>query len=343
MPIRFDVQVVDSTGAAALMERRKISAAVRIPGGFTEQLLDQKPTYLEVVSNPAQGIYPQIVEGYVGVLAQLGSAAFRVLGEPIGEIQSIIETQEGPTDEVVFGISRMMNRKMTSVGKYAFPPMIALEQGSKEEGEGKAREFSAMQIATFALPGMAIFSLLMLAIVAMSDLQRERARQTLARQFVAPIRYGSVILGKIGAVWVLSLICVIILVLLACVVAKVRISIPGFLAVSCAFALTATGLAVFMQSLSRSERAGSAIGSILVMIISMVGGSWVPLSMMPEFVRKIAPFTPTYWGGEGYRKLMFESAGVGDLLGYLGLLVGFGLVLMLIAIARIRKLYAAGV
>ena len=75
----------------------------------------------------------------------------------------------------------------------------------------------------------------------------------------------------------------------------------------------------------------------------MLGGSWIPISMMPKIVRGVAPYTPINWGNEAYRRLMFDSAGIGDVLPQLGLLAGFGLVSTLIAIARIRKLYAEGV
>lgn len=342
MPMRFEIEDADSADAIRLIERNKISAAVRIPEGFSDRVLAGETTYLEVVRNPAQGIYPDIVEQYVRVLAQLGSAASSILSEPIDRIRGSIDDGVAPNDETITMISLLMNKRMSAVGKYAFPPLINLEGTAEVEESVQSDQPGRFRIAAYILPGMATFALIMLAIVAMADLHREGALGTLSRQIVAPVRLRSVILGKIGAVLVLLVVCVAILMLLASLWAETRFSIPGFLVLSIAFGLMATGFACFIQSISRSERTGSTIGSIIVMLMSMLGGAWLPIENMGAFVQKIAPFTPIYWGIKGYRILLFDSGSLADVAPVAGILLGIGVVLTTIAIFRIRQIYGSG-
>jgi ABC-2 type transport system permease protein len=340
---RFDVQVTDLKAAMRLVENDKVSAVLRIPAGFSDSVLAEKPAALTLIKNPAQSIYPSIAEQYVRVLAQVGGSAVRILGPPVREIRDAARRDQPPADLLVSRIAVAINQRLGSVGRYVLPPAIRLVEpeppGAKEKAKSDASPF---RVAVFVLPGMAVFALLMLALVSMSDFQREGAHGTLARQFVAPVPFRAVILGKVGATWLLSLVCILILALLAGLWAQARVSLAGFAALSIAFAFAATGFAALVQSLSRTERTGSAIGTILVMIMSLAGGSFVPYEALPRFAQRIAHFTLNYWGSQGYRDLLFSSAGLSDLGPNLAVLAGFGIVFCVIAVVRFTHRYGTG-
>jgi ABC-2 type transport system permease protein len=238
-------------------------------------------------------------------------------------------------------VSVSVNHRMKSVARYAFPPRISIDKPAPPP-DAKKEESGPFHIAVFVLPGMAAYALLMLGIVHMADFQRERVHGTLARQILTPVSAGAVVLGKIGATWIISLASILILAVLAALWAKVVISPAAFTLLSLCVALASTGFAAFVQSLSRSERAGSVIGSILALIMSMTGGSMIPLESLPDFVRRIAPFTLTYWAGEGYRQLIFAKAGFAQLTTNYVVLAGFGLGFSLFAAWRFRRLLAKG-
>lgn len=343
MPQRFDVQVADSTKAIELIENNKVSAVLRVPPGFSDSLLASKPTHLGVIRNPAQQIYPEIAEQYVKVLAQLGSAAMAIMGEPIGEISDAIDSEESTPESFVSRISVEISRKMEAVARYAFPPAISIDSPKPKDDDDSSSGGTTFQIAAFILPGMAVYALLMLALISMSDIQREKALGTLSRQAVSPIPLGSVILGKVAATWVLSLVCIMILLLMVVAWVGPGISLVGFVALSLALAVTATGFTAFIQSLSGSERTGSAIGSILIMAMSMLGGCWIPLHILPSAVRSIAPYTLIYWGSQGYRDILFESATIVNLLPNLAILLAAGGIFAVVAIMRFRHRYGTGV
>ncbi len=344
MPQQFDLRLVEAAEAERLVEKNKVSAIVRIPPGFSDSLLDARPTRLEVVKNPAQSIYPQIVEQVVKVLGRLGGSAVRILEEPLREIRGSVDSGSLPSDAFVSRTSLLISHRMTAVGRYAFPPAVRIEKpASGEAGEaGEGDGVAPFRVALYILPGMAIFSLLMLALSSMADFQREAQAGTLARQFASPVGGGSVVLGKLAATWVLSLASIAILSVLVMIWSDGPIGFAAFILLSIAFALAATGFAAVLYSLFRSERAAGAFGSILVIVMSMVGGSFVPLEMLPDFIRSIAPATLIYWGAEGYRNLLLEGAGLRVVGPNILVLAAVGMILSAIAVLRFQRRYVRG-
>jgi ABC-2 type transport system permease protein len=340
---RFVVKPVDSAAEGIrLVEDDKVSAMIRIPQGFSDSLFDGRSTFLEVVKNPAEGIYPQIAEEYVKVLALGGGSAVRVLQKPLQDIRAASKGNGPPTDAFVSNLSVSIKKRFEGLGRYALPPAIRVED-VKPPSKKSASGDSPFRIALFVLPGMAVFSIMMMSLGSLVDFQREIAHGTLARQLLAPIRGSDVILGKFAATWVLGIACIILLAAVAVLWAGAGIaSVPGFIGLSLFFALAATGFAGLIQAISRSERTGPIVGSILVMIMSMVGGTWIPLDSLPAFVRRISPYTLNYWAGEGYRHLIFDGAGLGQLLPNMGILLAFGAVLSGLAVVLFRRRFEGG-
>jgi len=316
---------------------------LRVPKGFSDSLVAGSPTRLELIKNPAQSVYPQIVEEYVSVLALLGTTASRILGEPMREIRGQTNsTASAPQDFFVSRVSVDIGHRLRGVTRYGFPPAIRLEketkEGEKEESSGSA----PFTIALFVLPGMAAFSLLTLAITGMSDLRREEAMGTLSRQFTSPIGPWTAILGKVLSTMVLALGCIVILSLVAVFWGGRGISPLGFVVLSIVFAWAATGFATLLQAVFESERAGTAFGSIAVMVMSMLGGSFIPLQSLPAFARAVAPFTLNYWANEGFRKLLFDGASLPDLATNLAILTGVGAAFTIAAVPLIRRRFLRG-
>lgn len=341
MPTRFDIVDADLAEAKRLIEDDKVSAILRFPPGFTDSLFDNHSTRLEVVKNPAQGIYPQIVEEFVRVLALGSGSAVHVLGGPLAEIRSATKADSRPSEAFISDVSVAISRRIQGVGRYAIPPAIRLENAEAVESKGSGGE-SPFRIALYVLPGMAIFSLMMLAIGSMADLPREVTQGTLARQFVAPVRAGGVIAGKIAATWITSIACIAILCVVAAIWSGSELHPMGFVSLSLVFGLASTGFAALIQAVSRSERSGSTLGSILVMVMSVIGGSWIPLDSLPPFVRGLAPYTIIYWGSAGYRELLFGSGGFGSILPNLAILLGCGVLFSGVAMVLFGRRYRTG-
>ncbi len=63
----------------------------------------------------------------------------------------------------------------------------------------------------------------------------------------------------------------------------------------CAFALVPLSLAYTLAQFGFREEALNAIANLGGMVMSFLGGAWVPLSLMGANVQAVAHFTPTFW------------------------------------------------
>ena len=72
------------------------------------------------------------------------------------------------------------------------------------------------------------------------------------------------------------------------------------------------------------------------MALGGLGGGFVPVESLPDWIEPIAPISPVYWAMEGYRTAILDGGGVGDVLGPLAVLLAFTAVFAGIALWRLK-------
>ena len=100
------------------------------------------------------------------------------------------------------------------------------------------------------------------------------------------------------------------------------------LALAATFALALTPLAVgfALSSLGAREELLNGVGNLLGMLMTFLGGAWMPLSLMGPAVQTVAHFVPTYWVNDAIGKALaldLTSAVLGDIACDLGVTVLF--------------------
>lgn len=104
------------------------------------------------------------------------------------------------------------------------------------------------------------------------------------------------------------------------------------LALAATFALACTPLAVgfALSSLGAREELLNGVGNLLGMLMTFLGGAWMPLSLMGPAVQTVAHFVPTYWVNDAIGKALasdLTSAMLGDIACDLGVTVLFAVVI----------------
>ncbi len=64
----------------------------------------------------------------------------------------------------------------------------------------------------------------------------------------------------------------------------------------------------------------NAVTNLGAMALGGLGGGFVPVESLPDWIEPIAPISPVYWAMEGYRSAILDGGGVGDVLGPLAVL-----------------------
>lgn len=104
--------------------------------------------------------------------------------------------------------------------------------------------------------------------------------------------------------------------------------------VQLAISLTPLALAFLLSQLGLREQGLNAAGNIGGMVLTFLGGAWVPLDFMSPTVQTVAKFVPTYWSCDAITVLLESPALTGDLLVRVGVDAGIT-VLFAVAIAAV--------
>jgi len=79
------------------------------------------------------------------------------------------------------------------------------------------------------------------------------------------------------------------------------------------------------------------MSTIIIMLMSAIGGSMIPLFVMPAFMQKIAVISVNYWGIQGFYDIFWRHLPLPDIAPKIFVLVSIGLIMTLISIRLFRK------
>ncbi len=111
----------------------------------------------------------------------------------------------------------------------------------------------------------------------------------------------------------------------------------ALLLVLLAISLAAIGLALALASLVRTQAQGSVLGPIVNILMAAIGGVMVPKFVMPDFMQRLAEFSPMNWGLEGMLAVLLRGSDWVGVLQPTAKLVGFAAFMMIIAILFFRR------
>jgi ABC-2 type transport system permease protein len=337
----LDIRPVGEEGYD-MMERGEASALVHLPAGFTADYLAGNPTAIGLVTNPAERFLPKIVSEGVGLLAVGLSEASIVFRPELQQIATFTGNEGVPTDGAVATLAMGFNSKLGAAENVLFPPVVTLETVTlTAEDDGAAAD--GLSIFSYFLPGFSILGILFLAQSATRDILRDREAGLLRHLLSAPVTAAEYLVGKCLSVFVVTALGFGLLVLIG-TVAGVNWGPPmAVAALVLASALAVGGLLLLIMSFVNSERQGDSLTTIVIIVSSLVGGAFIPVSQMPEFLRPLSASTLVYWATEGFNALILEGLGLSAIVPNLAVLSAFGLVCMTAGALVLRRKISRGV
>jgi ABC-2 type transport system permease protein len=112
----------------------------------------------------------------------------------------------------------------------------------------------------------------------------------------------------------------------------------GPLVVVCAFAAAAcSAFGMLLAAVAPSAESARGLATILILLMSAIGGAWFPVSFMPEFIQHLSRFTLVYWSMEGFNQVLWAHASPVELLPTLGILAAMTASVLAIAIWQFNK------
>ncbi|SDC78892.1 ABC-2 type transport system permease protein [Paenibacillus sp. UNCCL117] len=278
---------------------RKAAAAFVIPSGYTAALLAGKTDI------------PKI-RHYELTMSE-GSYSLRIaLDQMTGRIRSSAEL-------------------LTSAGaggrEAAFARML-------EETEKHRITYTLTDYGWYENPALALATGIMILFImalighSVAVIVEDRRQHTMMRMYAAPVRASEIALGNFLGSFLVGLLQIVI------VLAFTRfalgfdygLSFGSHLLVMLAFLFAVLGIASTIAGLVRHSENIGALQSMISTPMCMLGGCFWPVSIMPEFMQKVASFVPQSWVMDAVKRLA-TGQGISDLALHFVVLLLFGFVL----------------
>ena len=184
--------------------------------------------------------------------------------------------------------------------------------------------------------GMSVQFILFMGIDAGVAILMQRQQGVWRRLRAAPLSRGVLLGARATATALIALGILAAIYLVAWLVFGVRIegSAAGFGAMCVSFALFTAAFGLLIAAIGKSVAATRGLATVVVLLLVMLGGAWVPSFAFPEWMQRLTRVVPTRWAVDGFdamtwRGLPFEAV----LLPVAGLLA-VALVLGAIAVWR---------
>src|SRR5215813_1796905 len=194
------------------------------------------------------------------------------------------------------------------------------------------------------VPGFSIMFVLLAVIfgTAMS-MHDERDWGTLPRLLVAPGGFTWMLLGKLGARYLLGLGQMLALLLFGHFVFGISLgSSPlAFLLLTAAIVFPIVGLGMLAAGLAKTREQTLPIGLSFVMVFSCLGGLWWPPWVTPLWMQQISSVVFTTWAMQGMNDLVLRNRGLDALPVTAGVLLSYGLALAASGLLLFRVRHSA--
>ncbi|MBI3914658.1 MAG: ABC-2 transporter permease [Chloroflexi bacterium] len=188
------------------------------------------------------------------------------------------------------------------------------------------------------VPGYTIYGIFWIVTMLASSVLQEKRDGTFRRLMVAPLNRAAMLAGKMLPYYIINLLQIVVM-----LGASSRLfgfalgsSPAGLIVVSLAAAATATGLGVLLSALARTEAQIGGMGTMLILAMSALGGSFVPRFTMPDWLKTAGLLTPHAWALDAYQDLFVRGFGLVDVLPKVGVLVLFAFVFFTVGVWRFR-------
>jgi ABC-2 type transport system permease protein len=107
--------------------------------------------------------------------------------------------------------------------------------------------------------------------------------------------------------------------------------IPGFLVMGLCTAFAVAAFGILLASICHTRAQLGAVSTLLILIMSSLGGSMFPRFLMPPAMQKAGLFTINAWAIDGFTKVFWRDLPITALWPQVGVLLTVGTVLFLIA------------
>ena len=192
-----------------------------------------------------------------------------------------------------------------------------------------------------SVAGTAVMMLLFSVAGIGGSLLDEKQEGMLKKLLCSPIPPDYIIFGKLVFANIISIIQLIIMFVYAWLIFGLDIMhhLPSLILIIFTIAFACSGFGVVLASFAKTRQQVQGFSTIIVLVMSGIGGSMIPVFAMPEIMQKIAVVSVNYWGIQGIYDIFWKLVPLTDItfLSRVFVLLCIGSFLNFIALLMFRR------
>jgi ABC-2 type transport system permease protein len=315
--IRLD-QTAERTPADLdkLVADEKMAAAIVIPAGYGQSILDGNPLKLTVLADPSKPA-TSTVQNEILIAAERLTSAARIAQIAV----------QATKDALAFD-----STLATALAAWQNPP-IRLDRTASTAV--KAQSLNAMS-AAHSSPGMMLQFAIAGLIAAAAIIVNERKSRSLQRLLTTATSRVHILVGHYLAMWAMILGQFLLLMTFGKIFLDVdylRVPAATFLVAAAAAACIAA-LGLLIGVLAKSEEQTTALVMIPMFVLSALGGAWMPLEYTGATFQTIGHASPVAWAMDGFQNIVIRGLGFNSVLTPVAVLAGYALLFFALAVWR---------
>jgi len=319
----ISIIVSDSIKSKELVIKGKYAGALVIYKGFQDSLESGNTTLIELV-------YDRSREMEIGILQQnlistvMSSTSEIMIKKNIEKyLQELFPDDENDiSDDILGAVIKNGGNKQT----VKWTPIVGIKNDTK---------LGLIQ----AVAGTAILMLLFSVAGVGTSILEEKENGTINRLLYSPLKGSTILYGKMLFAFFISILQLTAMFLFAWLIFNMdlRVSIPGLILMILSTSFAVSSLGIFLAAIAKTRQQAQNLSTIIILVMSAIGGSMIPLFIMPSILQKIALLSVNYWGIQGFYDLFWRVLPLEDILPKILILMSIGVVLTLASIRLFKK------
>jgi len=228
---------------------------------------------------------------------------------------------------------------LTGIVMHALVPVNIESPIEMKSPPGIAKPLAGISSFQVTVPGNAVLFGFFIALTVAMAFTGERKTGTWRRLLAAPVPRWKALLSTLVPYYLVGVTQLAFLfgIGVALFGMKIAGSIAALIVLSMAVVYCAVALGLLFAAIGGSEKQLGGIGSVVLLVMGMLGGCMVPRLVMPAFMKTIGMAVPHSWALEGYYAVLVrEGTSVADVAPNVGALLAFGTVFASLGLALFR-------
>ena len=190
-----------------------------------------------------------------------------------------------------------------------------------------------------AVAGTAILMLLFSVAGVGTSILEEKENGTINRLLYSPLKGSTILYSKMLFAFFISILQLTAMFLFAWLILSMDMSvnIPGLIFMIIATSFAVSSLGIFLAAVVKTRQQAQNLSTIIILVMSAIGGSMIPLFVMPTILQKIALLSVNYWGIQGFYDLFWRVLPLEEILPKILILMSIGLIMTLASVRLFKK------